>query len=124
MRVGPGCGLGHQLRTGGLTSPKSLEYYALHSQLHYRINGREVKKPGESRKRQAPGSEPVIPAGLLESARRSLLTDKIEAPKQGQKCVVCGADCAPNASEQLCWVCRRLKISAWREAEQQMPAQE
>jgi hypothetical protein len=24
----------------------------------------------------------------------------------------------------LCWVCRRLKISAWREIEQSMPIQE
>jgi hypothetical protein len=28
------------------------------------------------------------------------------------------------AAEPLCWVCRRLKISAWREIDQQMPAQE
>jgi hypothetical protein len=40
------------------------------------------------------------------------------------RCEVCGADANPNASEQLCWVCRRLKISAWRDVEQQVPAQE
>jgi hypothetical protein len=28
------------------------------------------------------------------------------------------------AAEPLCWVSRRLKISAWREIEQQIPAQE
>jgi len=40
------------------------------------------------------------------------------------KCVVCGEECAPNSAEGLCWVCRRLKISAWRDADHQMPAQE
>ena len=29
-----------------------------------------------------------------------------------------------DATEQLCWVCRRLKISAWREIEQQAPMSE
>jgi len=40
------------------------------------------------------------------------------------RCVVCGSDANPNATEQLCWVCRRLKISAWRDVEQQAPVQE
>jgi hypothetical protein len=40
------------------------------------------------------------------------------------KCQVCGSDVAPGASEQLCWVCRRLKISAWRDSEQQAAVQE
>jgi hypothetical protein len=40
------------------------------------------------------------------------------APKTPQpgKCVVCGSEVAPFSSEELCWVCRRLKISAWRES--------
>jgi len=66
-------------------------------------------------------AEPVIPAVILEQAKRSISTDRL---KQGAKCVVCGAETSVSASEQLCWVCRRLKISAWREADQQMPAQE
>ena len=37
---------------------------------------------------------------------------------------VCGEEAAPFSDENLCWVCRRLKISAWREDGQQMPAQE
>lgn len=37
-------------------------------------------------------------------------------------CVVCGEQSAPNSNEQLCWVCRRLKISAWRDTDLQ-PAQ-
>ena len=40
------------------------------------------------------------------------------------KCSVCGGETTTVGSEPLCWVCRRLKISAWREIEQQMPAQE
>jgi hypothetical protein len=40
------------------------------------------------------------------------------------KCVVCGSEVAPFSSEQLCWVCRRLKISAWRDAENQAAVQE
>lgn len=33
------------------------------------------------------------------------------------KCVVCGDPVAPFSMEELCWVCRRLKISAWRESD-------
>ncbi len=47
-----------------------------------------------------------------------------ERPKQMAKCVVCGSEANPNPVEQLCWVCRRLKISAWRDVEQAAPAQE
>lgn len=39
-------------------------------------------------------------------------------------CVVCGAEVAPFSSENLCWVCRRLKISAWREIDSQAMMQE
>ena len=65
--------------------------------------------------------EPVISSEIMESAKRSLTTDRSKAPA---KCVVCAAETPPGAAEQLCWVCRRLKISAWRDVEQQMPAQE
>lgn len=40
------------------------------------------------------------------------------------KCVVCGSEVAPFSKENLCWVCRRLKISAWRESDGQAAAQE
>jgi hypothetical protein len=40
------------------------------------------------------------------------------------KCVICGGDVAPFSTEALCWVCRRLKISAWRESENQPSIQE
>lgn len=58
---------------------------------------------------------------LLEDARRSLQN---EAPRRLAKCSVCGDECAPNSAEGLCWVCRRLKISAWRDASEQASAQE
>jgi len=49
-------------------------------------------------------------------------TPKPERRKQG--CVVCGSEVAPFSDENLCWVCRRLKISAWREADSQPMMQE
>lgn len=65
--------------------------------------------------------ESVISPEILESAKRSLAADRGKSPV---KCVVCGAETPAGAAEPLCWVCRRLKISAWRDVEQQMPAQE
>jgi hypothetical protein len=61
-------------------------------------------------------AEPVIDQSLLEQAKRSVMADQL---KRVEKCSVCGASCAPNSAEGLCWVCRRLKISAWRDSDQQ-----
>lgn len=73
-------------------------------------------------KRKLPAvPEPVISPEILEDAKRSLTTDRIQPMA---KCVVCGSEATPNPTEQLCWVCRRLKISAWRDVESQVPAQE
>jgi len=66
--------------------------------------------------------ETVIPAELLEQAKQSISPDRL---KKAAKCSVCSAETmAVAATEPLCWVCRRLKISAWREIEQQAPLQE
>ena len=78
------------------------------------------------RRKTQPKTEPVVPAEILEQAKLAISPDRY---KKSVKCSVCGAETAsaeaPNAdNEALCWVCRRLKISAWREIEQQMPAQE
>ena len=63
----------------------------------------------------------VIAPEIIESARQGLSTDQSRRPA---KCVVCGDQASVDATEQLCWVCRRLKISAWRDADHQLPAQE
>ena len=65
--------------------------------------------------------EPVVSPEILENAKRSFATDRTKPPV---KCVVCGGEAPAGTAEPLCWVCRRLKISAWRDVEQQMPAQE
>ena len=73
------------------------------------------------RRKMQSKSEPVIAPEILEQAKRALVTDNLRKPG---KCSVCGGDTSLGVGEPLCWVCRRLKISAWRDTEQQMPAQE
>ncbi len=65
--------------------------------------------------------ELTVDPEILENAKRSL---EAEQPKVMAKCSVCGSEATPNPTERLCWVCRRLKISAWRDIETQSPAQE
>lgn len=67
-------------------------------------------------KRKPLPAEPVIDKQFLENAKRAIHTDKLT---RVQKCSVCDAPCAPNSTEGLCWVCRRLKISAWKDSDQQ-----
>jgi hypothetical protein len=64
-----------------------------------------------------PATESVIDPALLDQAKRAIAADQIP---RVEKCSVCSAPCAPNAVEPLCWVCRRLKISAWRDSDQQI----
>ena len=73
------------------------------------------------RRKVQPKPDAVVPAELLEQAKRSALPDLAMTVV---KCSVCGAETPSAGSEPLCWVCRRLKISAWRDIEPQMPAQE
>jgi len=73
------------------------------------------------RRKAQPKSEMVVPPEIIELAKRALSQDSVA---KAVKCSVCGAETTIVAAEPLCWVCRRLKISAWREIEQQMPAQE
>lgn len=63
----------------------------------------------------------VIDEEILRTAKLTLQSDR--APVMA-KCVICGGEAAPTSTEDLCWVCRRLKISAWRDSDQQMTAQE
>jgi hypothetical protein len=69
------------------------------------------------KRKPLPLGEPVIDKALLEQAKRAIHNDQA---KPLEKCSVCGAACAPNSNEGLCWVCRRLKISAWRDSDQQI----
>jgi hypothetical protein len=73
------------------------------------------------RRKPLPKPEPVVAAEILEQAKRSISTDRL---KKVAKCSVCGAESSGSGDEPLCWVCRRLKVSAWREIDQSMPAQE
>lgn len=75
------------------------------------------------KRKKAGETEAVVPLEILEQAKRSVQSDSL---LRKARCSVCGADCAPlnNDEEKLCWVCRRLKISAWRDSDQQMSAQE
>ena len=66
-------------------------------------------------------SEQVISPEILDQAKRSISADSL---KKVIACSVCGGETTAVGEEPLCWVCRRLKISAWRETEQQMPVQE
>jgi len=72
------------------------------------------------RKAQAKG-DTIVSAEILEQAKRSISMDRL---KKTGKCTVCGGETSGTNADSLCWVCRRLKISAWREIEQQVPAQE
>lgn len=73
------------------------------------------------RRKAQPKTEPVISAEILAHAKLSISPDRL---KKVSKCTVCGAETLSTGEEILCWVCRRLKVSAWRDIEQQMPAQE
>jgi hypothetical protein len=66
-------------------------------------------------------TEQVVPTEIMASAKASIVVDKSKAPS---RCVVCGSPGSPSSHDDLCWVCRRLKISAWRDVEQQAPVQE
>jgi hypothetical protein len=75
--------------------------------------------------KKKPVAEPIIAPQILEMAKHSMEGAR---PGAHKRCAVCGASCTapngPNPAEDLCWVCRRLKISAWRDSDQQVSAQE
>ncbi len=55
---------------------------------------------------------------------RDAASQTAKTGRRGKGCVVCGAEVAPFSEENLCWVCRRLKISAWRDTDAQAMMQE
>jgi hypothetical protein len=76
--------------------------------------------------KKKPSPEPVVSPEILEMAKKSIEAERPMAATK--RCGVCGGSCTPltgpQLSDDLCWVCRRLKISAWRDSDQQMSAQE
>lgn len=78
------------------------------------------------KKRNQSASERLIPSEIMDLARKSVETDRqVHSPK---RCAVCDSiytpTSGPHQSEDLCWVCKRLKISAWRDVDQQAAVQE
>jgi len=71
-------------------------------------------------------AEPIVSPEIMAMAKKSV---EAERPQATSNCAVCGAVCKSNATpitaeESLCWVCKRLKISAWRDTDQHASAQE
>lgn len=74
------------------------------------------------KRKTLPVPDTVVAPEILEGAKALAMTGR---PRRTvPKCVVCQSETSPNSNEGLCWVCRRLKISAWRDSDTQMPAQE
>jgi hypothetical protein len=77
--------------------------------------------------KKKPIAEPIISPEIMELAKKSVDAER-RVPQR--PCAVCGAACTAHMmptnteEEDLCWVCRRLKISAWRDSDQQLSAQE
>jgi hypothetical protein len=66
-------------------------------------------------------SSDIIDPKLMASAKKVIFEPSM---RKTFDCKVCGEPGASQESEGLCWVCRRLKISAWREVEMQLPMNE
>jgi hypothetical protein len=74
-------------------------------------------------KRKKPNVLPTVPGPVETDLAGASAVTPHKRSKRG-KCVICGGAVAPFSTEALCWVCRRLKISAWRESENQPSIQE
>jgi hypothetical protein len=73
-------------------------------------------------KRKKPASPTMVTAETLIAI--PIGATAFRKPAKRGKCVICGEQVAPFSDENLCWVCRRLKISAWKDAENQPSMQE
>jgi len=73
------------------------------------------------KKRASLPEPPAVLTPVSEPAPIALEAERTEKPAG---CIICGEESAPISSEGLCWVCRRLKLSAWRDTDTQMSAQE
>jgi ribosomal protein S14 len=63
---------------------------------------------------------------LPETIEPKIKAEEVDAEETArpEKCVVCGEAASVNSKEGLCWICRRLKISAWSDSDNQAPVQE
>lgn len=73
------------------------------------------------RKRNSTPLAPIVDPKIAAEAQRIVFEPKA---RKTYECRVCEDPTASDESEGLCWVCRRLKISAWREIESQIPLSE
>jgi len=80
-----------------------------------------VKRKGPSGKQTKQGAKERAPDAADKQGKGPVFEP---SPPQTYRCRICGESGASDESDGLCWVCRRLKISAWREVEQQMPLSE
>ena len=67
-----------------------------------------------------PAFEAVAPEALVEQARLAIEADRAKKPAQ----VWCAEGIALPIHRGMCWVCRRLKLSAWRDSDSQLSVQE
>jgi hypothetical protein len=68
-------------------------------------------------------AEPVVAKEISEAAKASISVDK--GKHKVVKCTVCSSELSsPTSNEGLCWICRRLKISAWRDSDNQLASPE
>jgi hypothetical protein len=73
-------------------------------------------------KRKPGNITPVVAKEIVEAAKAALVVDRAKRP---EKCVACASEMSsPTSTEGLCWICRRLKISAWRDSDNQLSAPE
>ena len=79
------------------------------------------KKAASKQVPHQPVPPPVVSPEILDPSKHFALDTR---PRKTFKCRVCGTEGATEQSDLLCWICRRLKISAWREADQQISMSE
>ena len=85
-----------------------------------------VDKPAQDSPEEESSARKSIAPGIAAPEASFEAAPPLQAEPQERtvRCVICSTATQAGSPDHMCWVCRRLKISAWREAEQQMPAQD
>lgn len=84
----------------------------------------DAEKKAAAPKAAVKAAAAKAPAKSAAAKTAAKTAAKPRVARKPTACVVCGAEVAPFSTEELCWVCRRLKISAWRDVENQSAMQE